>query len=249
MKKTHTKSLLAAITGLALFTSSASAAIVVTPDHIQGTPTYAVQGTLLAIDEPASDDTTTTFISGPAGPDWPDDSNDGFSVLTGAQIAINEWRGGMWEPDGTPDTGDNVSYMFNKPGQSVMWTFDLPDGAVIHNVYATWAQQGNSGANHFYSYNEGSLETFVRPAANSTGELVLQWTAADTDTHNANFQRIFAGDITVAGGDGFAVTWTQGDGGYPYIDTVLIDYTAIPEPSAALLGLGGLALILRRRRK
>ncbi len=239
---------LAAITCLAQLIGSAHAAVIVDGSKVQGTPTYTVQGTLLAIDEPASDDTTTTFIYGPAGPDWPDDSNDGFSVLTGAQIAINEWRSGMWEPDGTPDTGDNVSYMFNKPGQSVMWAFDLPDGAVIHNVYATWAHQGNSGANHAYSYNEGSLETFVRPAANSTGDLVLQWTAADTDTYNAFFQRIFAGDITVAGGDGFAVTWTQGDGGYPYVDTVLIDYTVIPEPGAPLLGALGAMLLLRRRR-
>jgi hypothetical protein len=217
----------AALAAVVLTSTSARAGIEVTPGHLQGTPTFAVQGTLLAIDEPSSMDTTTTFINGPAGPDWTDDADDGFSVLTGAQIAINEWRAGMWEPDGTPDTGDNVSYMFNKPGKSVTWAFDLPDGSIVHNVWATWFHQGNSGTGHTYTVDEGTPMTFTKTAAaGSTGNLVLQWTAADASVYNSTFQRIFAGPIVVAGGDGFKVTFTQVQSGtYPYIDAVVVDYT------------------------
>ena len=220
--------------GMVLAAGKADAAIEVTSGHIVGTPTYAVQGTLQAIDEPSSMDTTTTFIDGPAGPDWAENADDGFSVLTGAKIAINEWRANMWEPDGTPDTGDNVSYMFNKPGESVTWAFDLPDGAIVHNVWATWFHQGNSGTGHTHTYDEGTLTTFTKTAAaGSTGDLVLQWTAADASTYNSPFQRIFAGPIAVAGGDGFVVTFTQVAAGYPYIDAVVVDYT-IPPPSGTI---------------
>jgi hypothetical protein len=164
MKASDLTTLAAAAPAAAILTSNpACAGIEVAPGHIQGTPTFAVEGTLLAIDEPSSMDTTTTFINGPAGPDWTDNADDGFSVLTGAQIAINEWRAGMWEPDGTPDTGDNVSYMFNKPGKSVTVAFDLPDGSIIHNVWATWFHQGNSGTGHTYTVDEGAPMTSAPP--------------------------------------------------------------------------------------
>jgi hypothetical protein len=42
------------------------------------------------------------------------------------------------------------------------------------------------------------------------GDLVLQWTAADSSTHNVNFETIFTGPITVAGGNGFTVTVSNG---------------------------------------
>jgi hypothetical protein len=121
----------------------------------------------------------------------------------------------------------------------VTWTFDLPDGSIVHNVWATWVHQDNSGTGHTYTVDEGTPMTFTKTAAaGSTGNLVLQWTAADASVYNSNFQRIFAGDIAVAGGDGFVVTFTQVQSGtYPYIDAVVVDYTipsADPPVIAAL---------------
>ena len=62
---------------------------------------------------------------------------------------------------------------------------------------------------------------------------MLQWEDSNLDTHDETFERIFAGDITVAGGDGFVVTFTQfaeGANAFPYIDAVVLDFTAAPVP-------------------
>ena len=240
MKTTTT---LAVLASLGLAATSANAAYVVT--NVQGTPTHAVQGTLLAIDGPQS--AQGGNITGPQGPNWAENADDGWELL-GGTIFKETGRSG-WEPDGTDDSLAWTGY-FNSAasGNQARWTFDVPDGTIIHNVYATWYSQSNSGEGHTFSYNEGALTSFVRAKANSVNNLQLQWTAADNDPHNINFERIFAGDITVAGNDGFAVTFDAALG-FANIDAVVIDYTAIPEPTTtALLGLGGLALILRRRK-
>ena len=228
----------AALAAVVLSTNPARAGIEITPDHIVGTPTYPVTGTLMAVDAPTSDYTNNTPISGPQGPDWPQASDDGWSIPTGNTV-YTEWSGkGGWEPDGTTANAPHIAWFNNKPGKSVTWTFALPDGATVNNAYAVWAYQGNSGSGHTYTCNEGTLNTFTRSAAASTGNLVLKWTNSASAVSNANFQRIFAGPIVVAGGDGFKVTFTQvQSGAYPYIDAVVIDYTiptADPPVIAAL---------------
>jgi hypothetical protein len=147
-----------------------------------------------------------------------------------------EWSGkGGWEPDGTAANAPHIAWVNNKPGNSVTWTFALPDGATINNVYAAWGYQGNSGSGHTYTCNEGTPTTFTRSAAASTNNLRLKWTNSGGTIYNADFQRIFAGPVIVAGGDGFKVTFTQvGSGAYPYIDAVVVDYT-IPSADPPLL--------------
>ena len=241
---------LAAIAGLAI---PANAAVVVTGDHIQGTPTYTVQGTLAAVDAPT---TQGSNFSGPGGPDWPVDADDGFTIDAGYSIGPDAGGRPGWEPDGTAAGSAPTGFTFSTAdGTQVSWTFDLPDGSIVHNVYSHWFHQSNSGSQSTLGYDEGTPTVIVRPATNSINNLQLRWTDSAAADHNINFERVFAGDIPVAGGDGFTVTFTVDPNSlegnvFPYIDTVVIDYTAIPEPTAAaLLGLGGLGLILRRRRK
>jgi len=239
MKMKTTSTTLAALASLGLAATSANAAITVTADHIQGTPTHTVQSTLLAIDVPTGTQT------GPAGPNWADDADDGFSLPSGSS-STDLGRVG-WEPDGTSISPSGQGFL--QKDMSATYTFDLADGTVVHNVYSTWGFQGNSGSGHTYTDDEGS-STYTRVAAASTNNLILQWTDSASDTHDANFERIFAGDITVTGGNGYVVTFTAADTtSFPFVDAVVIDYTPVPEPTTtALLGLGGLALILRRRK-
>jgi hypothetical protein len=128
----------------------------------------------------------------------------GFAGTTGG-----DHTGIGWEPDGTDDnTQWNTPW---KNGGSVTYTFDLPDGAVISKVYHDWKGQSNQSATVNYAYDEGTPTSVSRShKVNPASDLVLQWTAADSSTHNVNFETIFAGPITVAGGDGFTVTVSNG---------------------------------------
>ena len=59
-----------------------------------------MQGSLQVVDVPTSETANNTAIIGPQGPDWPQDVDDGFSVLTGARIQTELSGKGGWEPDG-----------------------------------------------------------------------------------------------------------------------------------------------------
>ena len=234
-----------AIASLVLTSASTNAAVIVTPDHIQNA--VVPTGTLIAIDtlysaDPNVADVGWALLSGGSGDDPSGSTNNRFG----------------WEPDGTDDTLNTGGWhqrFLTGVGAQASWTFDLPDGTIIHDVYAKWAHQGNSGSGHEYSYDEGVPTTVPRAAAASLGDLVLEWIAADNDPHNANFENVISGPITVAGGDGFALTFTSA-GNFPYSDAVVLDFTtpaaaaAAPEPSSfgiAALGLFGLVGFRRRR--
>lgn len=228
---------IAAVTLLAL-AASAGAAVVVTADHIVSSA-YGVTDTLQVVDNPSSTMASGGTFSGPAGPDWAENADDGFALLAGSVI-VGEGNRPGWEPDGTGDdwyAAPRIAYSRNAPNTQMTWSFDLPDASIIHNVYADWRYQTNSGTDHVYSYDEGTPTTLTRPAGASGGDLVLQWTSGASTDYNVNFQRLFAGPITVAGGNGFALTFTHGPGGghYPYVDAVVLDVTLPaggPEPLA-----------------
>ena len=69
------------------------------------------------------------------------------------------------------------------------------------------------------------FERINHALGHSTGDLVLQWTAADSSPHNVNFEHLFTGPITVAGGDGFTVTV---DNGLIALGAMLIDVSLAP---------------------
>ena len=244
--------LAAAMTTLAVIATSANASVIVDGSKVQGVPTFAVQGTLLAIDGPQSDQVGN--ISAPQGPDWADDADDGWELLGGTIFAENNRVG--WEPDGNGGTNADVrtgSFVSAASGNQARWTFDVPDGSIIHNVYARWNHQANAGSGHTYSYDEGVLTQFVRAGANSINDLSLEVLPSNTGPQNISFERIFAGDITVADGDGFAVTFDAASG-FANIDAVVIDVTlaaagTAPEPSTLILAALGLVGLVGTRRR
>jgi hypothetical protein len=211
------------------FTTTAppSGGLEVTPDHIVSSA-FGVTGTLLAIDVPFVT-VSPTF----GGPDWPEDADDGFTapaaVNDGIREPDNNAGGKGWEPDGTPLTEAKGYFTYpgeNNGGQpSVTWTFDLPNGVVVNAVYANFGSRGSSDR-ALYSYAEGAASDSVtvnQHPAPSNGDLVLSWTDSDKVSHNSNFQRIFEGPITVAGGDGFEFQARDQGGNAAHIDAVVID--------------------------
>ena len=231
-----------AVTVVALATS-ANAGIVVTPDHIVS---GSVTGTLVAIDVPFA---PTYPLNG--GPDWSghaeaDPADNGFTTRS---YGIRERFGGRspWEPDGTPyseaydqgtyPTGNpNVSYNFNLAASGV----DIPDGSVVNSVYATWTQRGGGdGATYTYAEGANSDSLAQTHTANPTGDLVLNWTDDAATTRNGNFQRLFAGPIPVAGGDGFELTATDNLGNAAHVDAVVLDVT-LPAGGGGVAGQLGI---------
>ena len=213
----------------------AQAGITVDPSKIVSGTAY---GTLFAIDVP-----TTTVFPMTGGPDWTTSppagvtavtADNGFVGLSG--YGIREAYGNSpWEPDGTVfgtaktygtySTGNpNVTYNFNLADAGV----NLPDGAIIWGVYATWATRNNDGAT--YRYDEGSVVTTTRSHKTApASDMVLSWEDSVAVVRNANFDRLFTGPIIVAGGDGFVLDVIDNQGNTAHIDTIVIDYS-VPGP-------------------
>ncbi|MGB1130522.1 MAG: hypothetical protein ACPG4K_10760 [Haloferula sp.] len=194
-----------------------TAGTVVNPSNVVSGDTPV--GTLLAVDTPYQGASPSFSIPGPLGPDWPEDTDDGWEMKAGSNLEADHAQSN-WEPDGTPIAEARVYRLNSAPGSS--YTFDLPDGAVVFGVYATWATRGTSGSN--WGYNEGSavnnsLGQNVAPSA----DMVLKWTDAVATERNGNFQKIFTGPIVVTGGDGFTVTSVR-TGNTHQSDAVVVDY-------------------------
>ena len=256
---------LAAVASVMLVTKSEAAEIVDPGKIVSGT----ASGTLVVIDVPFVTDGNYPQSGGPA---WvtsaslvASTADNGFTTRS---FGIRERFGGRspWEPDGTPfsqafdqgtfPTGSpNVSYNFNSADSGI----DIPDGAIINSVYATWTSRGG-GDGATYAYTEGaSSESLAQThTVNPTGDLVLSWLDDVNVSRNGNFQRLFAGPIEVADGDGFELTAIDNLGNAAHIDAVVIDVTlpaAVPEPASvaiwSLLGLGltGFGVYRARRKK
>jgi len=234
MSSKTTRTLVTAIAVLIL-AGSANAAVEVTPDHIvSGSAT----GTLVAIDVPfvGSVNGTPGVFGGPTwttgGSIVASPADQGFTTVNDG---IREDDGSsQWEPDGTPIAEAKAYRTFgNGPIPSVTWTFnlaasgmDIPDDSIINAIYATWSRRNVDGIT--YQYTEGAASDSIVRQTNGTlpvADLVLSWTDDETTTHNANFERLFEGPITVTGGDGFELWGTDNIRNAAHIDAVVIDVT------------------------
>lgn len=196
-----------------------------------------VTGYLIPIDVPYADDAAPAVSGGPiwtSDPAWGATASPADNGFVTVNNPINELDGtSNWEPDGTPlseakayrtsgsATTPSVKYVFNLTSSWI----NIPDGAVINAVYATWLNTRiNDGCT--YSYTEGSQSvSIVRQTGKAApiANLVLRWTDSANTTHNGNFERIFSGPIVVEGGNGFEVWATDNAGNAAHLDAVVID--------------------------
>jgi len=266
--KTHTKALLAALVTCTAI-SATNAAVIVPKDasHVVG-GTNSVVGTLVAIDVPVLDTSiiynNSTNIGGPSwttgGGIIAHAADQGFQLQSRAGDDYTTRSGFVWEPDGTPlaearsygaysGSDPEVQFLFNLADSGI----DIPDGSVINAIYTTWKIRSDTSD---YRYTEGAqsdTDSFSYGTA-PEDDLILRW-YDDTNTgHDANFQQLFDSEedefsaITVGGGDGFLLQQFR-QANTAHIDAIILDVTLVPEPgSLALLGLGGLCILKRRRR-
>ena len=147
----------------------------------------------------------------------------------------------------TAYNGGGPTFDTNTPGvASATYTFTPVLGVVAgmtYNVYATWAQngQGNTGpATYTVSDGLGAVGVDHRLAVAPDIQITDPFVGDDK-----NFQLL--GQIVEDGDGVISVVLSSTADNFIVVDAVAIDL--VPEPaSTALLGLGGLALMLRRRR-
>ena len=233
------------VSALAL-TSFAHAGIIVTRGHIVGGAAPAI-GTLVAIDSPfiSNASGTTGSFGGPAwttgGTIFAHQADQGFaapSSPSGDGLREFDANGTPWEPDGTPFSQGRGYYIYpDGPSPGTTWTFnlatsgvDLPDGTIIHGVYARFG--GRNGDKARYEFTEGATSLNAVLDQNnvaSAGDMVLRWFDADGNPRDSNFQRIFATPFTVTGGDGFQLRITDTNlGNAGHIDAIILD-TSLPK--------------------
>ena len=231
------------------FTAPANAGTIISSGKVaSGTITG---DTIMVINSPGTSELPLS-TSGPLGPNWVDNSADGFRLTAGHGTDGGTQGTSPWEPDGASQQGQ---HRFHTNGVSTTYTFnladagiDLPDGAVINAIYATWTTRGVSGAT--YSYTEGAQNgSFLRThTSGPNADLQLNWTDSGSTVRTANFERIFNTAISVQDGNGFTLNVAR-SGNTHQTDAIVLDVT-VPEPATmGLLVLGGLGVLARRRRR
>ena len=142
------------------------------------------------------------------GPNWKDDSADGFRLVAGA-IGPETQGESLWEAEGSHKRGQQT---FGGNGITTSWTFNsvdghchLPDGAIINAIYATWTTRGKSGA--VYTFTEGSDNSLVQISHLKAprSDLKVNWTDSEHIVRTANFEKIFKEPILIKGRDGFTL--------------------------------------------
>ena len=228
---------------------SAHAAVEV-PNDVDHVISGTVTGKLIAIDVPTLALPQVFTTEFPGGPIWATGTptgtiahaaDNGFYVQT---TVGDDYTGNAphnrapWEPDGTPlaegghygaynGTDPEVSYLFNLADSGI----DFPDGAVINAVYTTWNLRSKDNAD--FSYSEGAASGSVNvefPTA-PMDDLVLRWYDDTVTGHDADFQRIITGPITVVGGDGFTIE-VRRQPNTAHIDAVIIDVSGVGSAGA-----------------
>jgi hypothetical protein len=161
-------------------------------------------------------------------------SGDGSVVADAANY--NATRAGMW---------NSTEYDFQQtatPGTATKQATYTFDGLIIGSqweVYSSWVQEGNRATDAPYTI-KGTTTVDMNQEL-KPNDLFL----TDPKGNSIGFEKI--GVATVDGAGKITVVLTNDANQWVINDAVAIKN--VPEPSsAALLGLGGLALILRRRK-
>ena len=237
--------LFAAATLIAGLAGTADAATIVGAGNVGAGSTATIEGTLLAIDPPEDSANNSEFST---------------TNLTGTAGSSGSGGDRYWEPNGTTwKTGEKATNVgFTTAGGTATYTFTLNVGDTVHGVYWRYRSQGNQVTDLAVSNNYGGSTTVNQQTAES-GDLLLNWTDGGVNTSDdLAFDTLWSGLDIVLTGTTFTVTMdSTGSTGVPTnanrkgfrADALVIDYTAVPEPgSLALLGLGGLCMLKRRRR-
>jgi hypothetical protein len=140
---------------------------------------------------------------------------------------------------------NNTEYDFEAgTNKTATWTFSNLTVGSKWDVFSTWLPAGNRSTAAPYTI-QGGLTIPLNQQSAPTADLVLN--DGTTGQSSFNFKKI--GDATVGANGNLIVTLQSAASGYVIVDAIALKQTAVPEPSsAALLGLGGLALVLRRRK-
>jgi hypothetical protein len=199
------------------------------------------------------------------------DTEDTFAIVgdwndggTGGPISTAIASNQFVNPTGSGPAGAGALYL-GSPGLSKTTL----DGAITNNLGITFTVTASGAALNITDFsfygsrtggnNDRSWVTWSLQADTGSGFTTLSTSAANTITANDTWSEQTATPFDVTLADGETATFrligtsasNSGFGRNVVLDDLVLGGTsAIPEPSTtALLGLGGLALILRRRRK
>jgi hypothetical protein len=234
-----TMSLATAMGTLALTATSANAAIILISAGDNGGGDVAVLngGFESGTDEKASTTDNWDDLSG---------NDTGIRNQVGVNIPEGSWRGVAINRAGseriptvdtgyTIQTGDTFSLSF-LTGGAAGWNTNPVD--TLATLYTSAGDIASFAVTPAFYVNSGT------GTYSSSGPLLANASAGSVG--NSLQLRFETWDPTLNAGDGGLATTTNS---FVAIDDVFLEVTSVPEPSTtALLGLGGLALILRRRK-
>lgn len=183
-------------------------------------------------------------------------------TATAFGVAVGDWNNLAGNSGGptnvTADNGDTASVTYSSGGT---WTIGGTPTAGDDEVYHGYLDDGGTGASVTISglsaIVQGSYSVQVIMGSDSTNGFDSITIGAATQTATASAPGWGAtgsiGSTTFTGLTGDSVTIAPNNPGDALtrgsVAGVIVNFTPVPEPSTtALLGLGGLALILRRRK-